>query len=150
MKKILLPAVVAFSLTASAQNNTASDLIRGSNALVDLIRVFKTPKSNIAATQFAAASVADSCAVKSISDFCVKNNTGKPLLVNLYRRNGNIYETAVLSMRILPRAKEWLYELKSGVYKMVLQTEEEGTKKTFREGEVKINACENPVKTIQN
>lgn len=53
-------------------------------------------------------------------------------------------------MRALPKNQEYFYELKSGIYKMKLETEEAEIKKVFREGEIKLNACENLVKDIRN
>ena len=147
MKKIILSVITALSITASAQNNTVSDILEGSKTLVDLVRVFKTPKYSM--LQSASLQRTDSCAVRGVTDFCVKNSTAKPLTVSLYRRNGNIYETSALTMLVLPKNKEWLYEIKSGVYKMKIETEEDDVKKIFREGEVKINSCENPVKEIK-
>jgi len=149
MKRSILLAVIIISMTASAQNNTASNIIEGGKTLVELVRVFKTPKY-IMPPQQAYVEKKDSCAIKSISDICIKNSTAKPLLVSLYKRNGNGYEAAVLTMNILPKNQECLYELKSGIYKMKLETEEDDVKKIFREGEIKLNACENQVKEITN
>ena len=148
MKRTLLTAAIAVSLTASAQNSTAYNIIEGGKALVDLIRVFKIPKLALAQTMFTPH--VDSCSVKGTSNFCVKNNTAKPLFVTLYRRNGNLYEAAVLTMQILPKNEECLYEIRSGVYKMKLETEEDEDKKTFREGEIQLNACSNPVENIKD
>jgi hypothetical protein len=147
MKKLFFTAVIALSVTASAQNNTAYNIIEGSKTLVELIRVFKTPRAAIITP--GPNLLTDSCTIKGTSDFCVKNNTAKPLTVTLYRRNGNVYDVAVLTMSILPNNRECLYDIKSGIYKMKLETGEEGDKKTFREGEIRINSCENPVENIQ-
>ena len=146
MKIILLSAVIICSITAAAQNNTAANLIEGSKSLVELLRVFRTPKSSMA--QYASSQLKDSCAIKGLTDFCVKNNTGKTLLVSIYRRNDNGYDAAVLSLRVLPQNKEWLYAIKSGIYKIKTETDEAGIKKPFKEGEIKMNSCENPVKTF--
>ncbi len=147
MKNIILSAAILSSLTASAQNNTAANLIEGSKSLVELLRIFKTPKSSM--VQATLSQPKDSCAIKGLTDFCVKNNAGKPLLVSLYRRNDNGYEAAVLFLRVLPQNKEWLYAIKSGIYKIKTELEEAGVKRPFKEGEIKINACENSVKTFQ-
>lgn len=88
--------------------------------------------------------------MKNTTDICVKNSTGKPLLVSFFRRNGNVYEAAVLSLKILPKNQECLYELKSCVYKIKPETEEKGVKTSFKEGEIKLNACENIFKEIKN
>jgi len=147
MKKLLLPAVVLISISTSAQNITASNIIEGGKTLVELVRVFKSPKD--ATTQHGIADKKDSCSIKNTADLCIKNSTGKPLLISVYKRNGNVYEAGVLSMKILPKNQECLYELKSGIYKMKLETEEGGVKIIFGEGELKLNACENVEREIK-
>jgi hypothetical protein len=148
MRKLILTAVVFITGTVAAQNNTASNLIEGGKTLVELVRVFKSPKNNM--PQQNVVEKKDSCSIKNISDLCIKNNTAKTLLVSLYKRNGNGYDAGVLLMRVLPKNQEYFYELKSGIYKMKLETEEAEIKKVFREGEIKLNACENLVKDIRN
>ena len=54
-----------------------------------------------------------------------------------------------LTMKVLPKNQEWLYEVKAGVYKMKLETDEPEGKKLFREGEIKLNACDNLIKEIK-
>jgi hypothetical protein len=70
--------------------------------------------------------------------------------VSLYRRNGNGYETGALSLKISVKNQECLYELKAGVYKIRYEIEEGAVKKTLKEGEIKLNACENLYKEIKN
>jgi hypothetical protein len=148
MRQLILAALVFITDNGAAQNNTASNLIEGGKTLVELVRVFKSPKNNL--SQQNLVEKKDSCSIKNISDLCIKNSTAKTLLVSLYKRNGNGYDAGVLSMRVLPKNQEYFYEIKSGVYKMKLETEEGEIKKVFREGEVKLNACENLVKEIKN
>lgn len=45
MIKLILSAVAIISFTASAQNNTASNIIEGGKTSVELVRVFKMPKN---------------------------------------------------------------------------------------------------------
>jgi hypothetical protein len=81
----------------------------------------------------------------------IKNATTKPISVALYRRNGNVYEAIALTMRILPKNQESFYEIKSGIYKMRVETEEEDdTKKLLKEGEIKLSTCENQLKEIKS
>ena len=82
MKKLIFSAVAIITITASAQNNTASNIIECSKAVVELVRVFKTPKSAFVQPPLALAEKKDSCAVRSISDISIKNSTDKPLLVS--------------------------------------------------------------------
>ena len=116
MSKLILSAVTIIAFTASAQNNTASNIIEGGKTLVELVRVFKMPKYVM--SQQSIVEKKDSCTVKNTTDFSVKNSTEKSLLVSLYRRNGNIYEASVLSLKILPKNQENLYEIKAGIYKI--------------------------------
>ena len=149
MRAFILTAVVLININTSAQNNTAANIIEGGKALVELVRVFKMPRYFMPLPQ-PVVEKKDSCLIKNISDFTIKNSTNKPLLVSLYRRNGNIYEPGILSLKILPKNQETLYELKAGIYKMKFETEEDEEKKVFREGEIKLNTCENVFKEIKN
>ena len=148
MRKLIVGAFTFITCTVTAQNNTASNIIEGGKTLVELVRVFRSPRNFI--PQQNLVEKKDSCAIKNICDVCFKNSTAKPLLVSLYRRNGNGYETTILTMKILPKNQEYFYELKTGIYKMKLETEEDDEKKVFREGEIKLNACENIFEEIKN
>lgn len=148
MRKLILSAAIVISITAKAQSNTASTIIEGGKTLVELVRVFKAPKYMMTAP--VAAEKKDSCSIKAIGDLCLKNSTEKPLLVSLYKRNGNGYDAGILTMNILPKNQECLYELKSGIYKLKIETEDNGVRKTFREGEIKLNNCDNQIKEIKN
>lgn len=148
MRTLIVAVAALINVNTFAQNNTAANIIEGGKTLVELVRVFKTPKTTLASEAPPVIRM-DSCAVKNTTDICVKNATGKALQVSLFRRNGNTYETAVLSLKVLPKNQECLYELKSGVYKIKLETEENGIKTSLREGEIKLNACENVFKEIK-
>ena len=151
MKKLILFTVAIITLTASAQNNTASNIIECGKTVVELVRIFKTPKYAFVQPPLPLVEKKDSCAIKSISDISIKNSTDKPLLVSVYRRNGNLYEPGVISLKILPKNQETIYELKTGIYKIKYETEDEGdNKKTIREGEIKLIACANVFKEIKN
>lgn len=148
MKRLILYALLLLSLSAAAQSNTATNIIEGGKTLVELVRIFKAPRYTM--PQAEVAEKKDSCALKSFTDVCLRNNTGKILLASLYRRSGTTYETVALTLRILPKNQEWLYEVKSGIYKLKLETEEPDGRKPFREGEIKLNACENLIRDIKN
>ena len=151
MKKYLLLALCSFAAAARAQNSTASNLIEGGKTLVELVRVFKTPKNNITGNTVPDNSKTDSCTIKNISDLCFKNTTAKSVYISLYKRNGAVYETIPLTIKILPKAQECWYELRAGIYKFKMETDGEADKKiTFREGEMKLTACENAVKDIKS
>ena len=147
MRKLILAAVVITTFTAAAQNNTAANIIEGGKTLVELVRVFKTPKYILPLQPVVEKK--DSCVLKNTTDMCIKNSTENPLLVSLYKRNGHVYEPWVLTLKILPKHQEFLYELKAGVYKIKYEIEEGAVKKLIREGEIKLNACENTFKEIK-
>ena len=150
MRKYLLLAVCMYATSVRAQNNTASNLIEGGRTLVELVRIFKTPKNNVAASTQTIPLKTDSCTIKNISDLCFKNTTVKSLYVSLFKRNGNTYEANVLTIKILPKTQECWYELKSGIYKFKIEVDGDDDKKViYREGEMKLSACENVVKEIK-
>lgn len=148
MRAFILATVVLVNLNTAAQNNTATNIIEGGKTLVELVRVFKMPRYLMYIQPVVEKK--DSCAIKNITDFTIKNSTGKPLLVSLYRRNGNIYEAGILSLKILPKNQETIYEIKAGIYKIKFETEADDEKKIIREGEIKIISCENVFKEIKN
>lgn len=150
MRTIFLAAAALINISTAAQNNTTANIIEGGKTLVELVRVFKTPKYTFAQLPVTVIEKKDSCAVKNISDISIKNSTTKPLLVSIYRRNGNLYETGVLSMKILPKNQETLYELKAGIYKIKYETEEDDEKQVIREGEIRLIACANIFKEIKD
>jgi len=148
MRTLIIAAAIMTAAGTTAQNKITSNIIEGGKTLVELVRVFKTPKT--AMGQQSTAGQKDSCAVKSVSDMCFKNLAAYPVNVSLYRRNGNVYETTALSVKVLPGNQEFLFEVRSGIYKMKIEMDEEGVKKLLREGEMKINACANVFKEIKN
>lgn len=133
-----------------AQNNTTANIIEGGKTLVELVRVFKTPKYLLVSQPSLLVEKIDSCAVKNTSDISIKNATDKPLLVSIYRRNGNLYEPGVLSLKILPSNQETIYELKAGIYKIKYEAEEDDDTRIINEGEIKLMACNNIFKEIKN
>lgn len=149
MKALILAVNALIVFSAAAQNNTSYTIIESSKALVELVKVFRMPKYAQAIP--VVTEKKDSCAIKNFTDLCIKNSTGKPLLVTVYRRNGNLYDTNTLSMKILPKNQETLYELRSGIYKIKYETEDEEDEKILlREGEVRLVACEHQFKEIKN
>jgi hypothetical protein len=150
MRTLILAAATLININTAAQNNTTANIIEGGKTLVELVRVFKTPKYTFAQLPTTVIEKKDSCAVKNISDISIKNSTTKPLLVSVYRRNGNLYEAGVLSMKILPKNQETIYELKAGIYKLKYETEDDDEKKVIREGEIKLTACSNIFKEIKD
>ncbi len=147
MRALILVAIMAITACTTAQNNITSNIIEGGKTIVELVRVFKTPKT--AMVQQSTTEKKDSCAVKAVSDVCIKNLSANPVIVSLYRRNGSVYETTALSVKVLSKNQEFLYEVRAGIYKMKIETDAAEGKKLFKEGEMKINACENVYKEIK-
>lgn len=148
MKIILFMFCWLVAGNSIAQNNITANIIEGGKTVVELVRVIKTPRNTMG--QQPLVEKKDSCSIKNISDMCIKNITANPLLVSLYRRNGAGYETAALSVKVLPQQQEFLFELRAGIYKMKIEMETGEVKKLFREGEIKISACSNIFKEIKN
>lgn len=149
MRKIILStAAVIFTLIVQAQNNTASNIIEGGKALVELVRVLKMPvyrdvQENIIEK-------VDSCKLKNLCDLSFKNSTDTGLYITLIKRNGSMYEVNVLTMKILPKTREYLYELRAGIYKYTIEMDGEEDKRVlYREGEMKLTACENAFQEIK-
>lgn len=150
MGKIVLAVMLLLNLTATSQNTTASDIIEGGKVIVELVRVLKMPAWS--GYQQHVVEKVDSCKLKGVSDLCYKNSSGKSLYISLYKRNvnGNGYETSVLTMMVLPRNQECWYELRAGIYKFKIETEGEDEERVlYREGEMKLAACENFVREIK-
>lgn len=150
MRILILAVAVLVNTGSIAQNNTTTNIIEGGKTLVELVRIFKIPKYLLAPQPVSFIEKKDSCAVKNISDISIKNSTAKPLLVSIYRRNGNLYDPGVLSLKILPKNQETIYELKAGIYKIKYEAEEDDDTRTINEGEIKLMACNNIFKEIKN
>ena len=148
MRRYLLMAALAIATGASAQNNTAGNIIEGGRVLVELVRVLKIPKSNM--IPHAVAERKDSCFVKNICDLCLKNASGKSVVVSLYKRSGNGYEAGILSCKILPRNQECWFELRSGIYKLKIEKEDDKDLQLYQEGELKLVACSNTFREIKD
>ena len=86
MRKLILVLLMNGSLLALAQSNLITSIIEGGRTLVDLVRVFKTPKVNmvqIPATKHTTASGVDSCYSKGLADITYKNTSGKTIYSKL-------------------------------------------------------------------
>ena len=145
--KILLLVAVCLCTEMKAQNATSADLVEGGKVMVELIRVFKTPKTAMLVT---ANNNTDSCGLKKLGDISFKNKTGKMIQVSLYLRIGNAYELKPLLLNISTSSRETLYDIKSGIYKYKVETEVDGVKITLHEGELKLQSCEKLQKEIKN
>lgn len=71
MRTFFLSAIVFTSMHTAAQNNTTANIIEGGKTLVELVRVFKTPKFAFVHLPPALVERKDSCAVKNTSDISI-------------------------------------------------------------------------------
>jgi hypothetical protein len=149
MRVLILSASIAIAISTTAQNNTAYNIIEGGKTIVELIRIFKAPREAMY-PQNTFVEKKDSCVVKNVCDVSFKNSTDTALYISLYRRNGDKYDTNVLTMRVLPKALEYLYEIRSGIYKFKIEMDgEDENRVLYREGEIKLVACQNVFKEIK-
>jgi hypothetical protein len=150
MRKLFFLLLMSSCLSAIAQSNLTTNIIEGGKTLIDLVRVFKTPKTTLITTATTSVSVVDSCYSKGLADVCYKNTSGKTMQVSLYKRNGTNYATTALSLRISTNSQEHLYEVPVGIYKFKIEYDEQDSRKIiFSEGEIKINACDKVVREIK-
>jgi hypothetical protein len=151
MRELILLLLVSSCLQIKAQNNLTTTIIEGGKTLVDLVRVFKTPKTVVAFSESPVAAISpDSCYSKGLSDITYKNKLQKIVQISLYKRNGAIYTTAALSLRIGINSQESLYEVPVGIYKFKIECDEpDGRKSILSEGEIKVNACDKFVREIK-
>jgi hypothetical protein len=149
MRVLILGVAIVIAISTTAQNNTAYNIIEGGKTIVELIRIFKAPREAMY-PQNNIVEKKDSCSIRNVCDLSFKNSTDTGLYISLYRRNGNTYEPNVLTMRILPKAFEYLYEIKSGIYKVKIEMDGEDEERVlYREGEMKLVACQNVFKEIK-
>lgn len=153
MRNLFIFLLMGSNLLVNAQNNLTTTIIEGSKTLVDLVRVFKTPKANmvqIPATNNTTVAGLDSCYSKGLADITYKNTSGKVMQLSLYKRNGTLYAPVPLTLRIGNNSQESLYEIASGIYKYKIEYEDDDEKKViYREGEMKITPCDKLIKEIK-
>lgn len=109
---------------------------------MDLIKVIKAPKANTIAGYSGTISRTDSCVTKGLVDIAYKNNSGKSMFVSLYLRNGNALAAIPLTLKVLNGGKENLFEIQAGIYKYKIEYEEEEKRVVYKEGEIKLQACD--------
>jgi hypothetical protein len=148
MRKISFSFLLFVVHSSYSQNNTSAAIIEGSKVLVDLIRVFKTPKNSFVQPATNTVST-DSCGQKNIADICYKNTSGNVITVSLFKRNGTVYANA-LSLKIINNGQECLYELPAGIYKYKVETENGNPHMVINEGELKLNSCDKLVNEIKS
>lgn len=132
---------------ANAQNTIANDVVEGGKAVIELIRVLKTPKAAMAAS---VPLRPDSCSLYRLSDISFKNKTAKTIYISLYYRVGNRYDSIPLTLSVAPGYIETLYEIRSGIYKYRVETGDNEEKTLLHEGELKLNPCQKRIREIKS
>jgi mRNA degradation ribonuclease J1/J2 len=146
MKTVIFLLLLGNCLAAAAQNNLTANIIEGGKTLVDLIRVFKTPKATNAANN--TITVTDSCSIKNLADITYKNSGTRAVFISLFKRTGAVYSIQPLTLKIAAASRESLYEIPSGIYKFKIEYAEGEVKLLHKEGEIKIQPCDKILKEI--
>jgi hypothetical protein len=147
MKTVILLLLAAYCLPATAQNNLTANIIEGGKTLIDLIRVIKTPKTASAVNNTITAT--DSCSTKNLADITYKNSGARAVFISLYKRTGEVYCIQPLTLKIAAGSRESLYEIPAGIYKFKIEHAEGEVKLLYKEGEIKIQACDKILKEIK-
>ncbi|MEO5967069.1 MAG: hypothetical protein ABIP69_02310 [Ferruginibacter sp.] len=155
MKTLHLIIILLFLFhSVKSQVIVTSPVVEGGKALVELIRIFKTPKKNMGThsdKNFEKFELSDdNCMVKQQSDLCFKNNTSQSIMISIYRRNGTSYEEQPFTMKVLSQKEECWFELKAGIYKYKIEIDSGIYNSTLREGEFKLEACDNMEREIKD
>jgi hypothetical protein len=146
MKTVIFLLLAGSCFIATAQNNLTSNIIEGGKTLVDLIRVFKTPKATNAANN--GVTVTDSCSIKNLVDITYKNSGTRAVFISLYKRTGAVYSIQPLTLKVQAGSRESLYEIPAGIYKYKIEYAEGEIKVLYKEGEIKIQPCDKLQKEI--
>lgn len=148
MRKICLMLFYLFILSAVQAQTSVESFIEGSKTIVQLISFLKKskfPGRESPDKQF----IPDSCAQKMLADLCFKNSTSKDLSISLFKRIESGYEWKPFTVKVLPKKQECLYELKSGVFKYRIETDNSTGKLLLSEGEFKLQPCDNMKREIK-
>ena len=150
MRKLILVLLMNGNLLALAQSNLTTSIIEGGRTLVDLVRVFRVPKTMLYPSARNSTATVDSFYSKGLAGISYKNTFGKSMQVSLFKRIGAIYSITPLNLYIGNNGQEYLYEVPIAIYKFKIEYENEDEKKlVYREGEIKINACGKMVREIK-
>ena len=151
--KAIIVCLFCFS-NIYGQISTSATLVEGGKALVELIKIFKTPKKNLGTRTIKNSEKIEysdeSCETKQLSDLCFKNSTSNSVIISIYRRNGNDYEEKPFTMKVLSQKEECWFELKAGIYKYRIEIDSGIYNALLREGEFKLEACDNMEREIKD
>lgn len=144
----LLICIISFMPASGAfAQNKPNPLVEGGKTLVELIRVFKSPRQ-AAMPKIGVAATDDSCALRQITDLCFKNSSSKALAVTIYKRTDTGYDSRPFILKVMIAREECLYEMRTGIYKYCVEAENGQGKTVLKEGELKLQPCENMLREI--
>ncbi len=143
MKQTIFIIALLFLGTVCKAQIKTGDVIDGAKTLVELVNIFKKkPSANASKGGEIKTSVStnaeDSCDEKQLADLCFKNSSAKPITISIYKKTGETYSATPFTIKVLTNAQECWYELRAGIYKYKI----EGDKTVFREGDIKLSACD--------
>lgn len=148
-------AILLFAQHLSAQT-AAYTIIEGSRTLVELIKVFRTPRQQVVGDRRAGngsnsnSLSIDSCEIKQRSDLCYSNKSSRSLIITIYKRTEEGYEAQPFTMKVLSQKEECWFEMRAGIYKYRIELDATPTRVLLREGEFKLEACENMKREISD
>ncbi|MEJ7609781.1 MAG: hypothetical protein WKF88_01240 [Ferruginibacter sp.] len=92
----------------------------------------------------------DSCEIKNLADICFKNSPTKDLGISIFKRVEATYEARPFTVKVLQGKQECLYELKSGIFKYRIETDNSTGRVLLSEGEFKLQPCDNMKREIKD
>lgn len=137
-----------FIFTAVHAQSSVENFIEGSKTIVQLISFLKKSKFSGHGSPDKPF-IPDSCAQKMLADLCFKNSTSKDLAISLFKRIESGYEWKPFTVKVLPKKQECLYELKCGIFKYMIETDNNTGKVLLSEGEFKLQPCDNMKREIK-
>lgn len=150
---VLILLIMLCCRRLSAQSNVGSTIVEGGRALIELIKVIKMPKRKAADKPVEVSSKkelsSENCYLKQQSDLCFLNSTDQSLVISIYRRSGDSYEESPFTMKVISRKEECWFALKAGIYKYKIEIDRGLMNLLLREGEFKLEACENMLREIK-
>ena len=146
MKKFIFIGFLFLSQVAAVAQTNPEQFIEGGKTLIELIKLIKTPKKN--GGPAAGLVRGDSCVSKQTADLCFRNQTNRSLSIIVFKKTEGIYESLPFTLKIPTGREECWFEMKAGIYKYKIEEDLNGQFILYREGELKLNACDQMQRTI--
>ena len=108
MERLILALIVCLLCMLKAHSQkTEQTIIEGGRTLVELIKIFKAPKANLA--EINKGKSTDSCVIKQMTNLCFKNSSSRSLVINLYKRSDTSYQKRPFTIKVLSAMEECWY-----------------------------------------